>query len=66
MNEKTPNNIQLEMIMGNKSLNEALPGLIERAQLNAQLLFNKYKKLTEVGFTEEQAMKIVCERNLLE
>lgn len=66
MNEKTPNNIQLEMIMGNKSLAEALPGLIERGQLNAQLLFSKYKKLTEVGFTEEQAMKIVCERSLLE
>lgn len=64
--KKISSNIQLEMIMANKAISEALPGVIERAQLNAQILFSKYNRLIEVGFTEEQAMKIICERDLIE
>ena len=43
-----------------------LPAAIELTQHHAQLLFKKYTALKKEGFTDEQALEIICKRPLIE
>lgn len=43
-----------------------LPTAIDLAHSQAQLLFKKFTALKIQGFTDEQALEIVCKRPLIE
>lgn len=48
-----------------KQLKSARPHILEYQKISAELKWNKYKRLTEAGFTEEQALTMCLGNDLL-
>lgn len=56
--------IELEMAIEEKE--RLIPYAIKENQIITQLLWDKYSSLIGHGFSEEQAMRIICERPAIE
>lgn len=56
----------LNLMQAKEEVINILPIAIELAQGQAQLLFKKYTALKQTGFTDEQALEIICKRPLIE
>lgn len=52
-------NTMLEAEQRNKTLEALLPSIIEEYQVNSKIKREKFKALTNEGFTNEQAMQII-------
>lgn len=67
-NEQSLNqaNQLIEMMQRQEAIKNLVPHILETSVLNAQILFKKFSDLQKEGFTEEQAMQIICTRPILE
>lgn len=61
-----PQVTQIEMEMHADTIRKALPGFLLLQGSNALLLFKKFEELKAAGFSEAQALEIVCKRPLYE
>lgn len=57
-------NIEIEMVLD--EMRERMPLIIESNKNHAKILFEKFHALQQEGFTEEQALQIVCRRQAIE
>lgn len=56
----------VNLMQAKEEIVNILPTAVELAQYHAQLLFKKYTALKKEGFTDEQALEIICKRPLIE
>lgn len=59
-------NVLIEMLQRQETIKNLVPHMIEMSALSAQILFKKFSDLQKEGFSEEQAMQIICTRPIFE
>lgn len=56
----------IEMMQAQETIKNLVPYIMEVAKPQAQALFQKFSELKNEGFTEEQALQIICTRPIFE